>query len=420
MQVMKDAGDSGNVPRAADSDSGALAALRPELEIVRPLGRGSTSDVYLAREPLLQRLVALKVLRPELAADEVVRKRFAREAQSAARITHPHVTAVYRVGQLTGDVPYIVMEYVDGRTVAQIIAAQGPFGPAEARAVLASVAAALAAAHERGVVHRDVRPSNVYVENRTGRAVLGDFGIAALLASGAESATRLTAAGIRLGDTRYMSPEQLRGEAVTEQSDIYSFGLLAYEVLTGGSPYDAKTPAQLMIAHMTLDPRPLRALLPDANAAWLPVLERCLAKDPDRRPRARELAAALAAPTGTMAALAPAPRGSLQYFLDEIRRRRMYQVLGGYAAFAIALLGIAQAINEAFETRDSYRFLVVIILAGFPAALVLGWLYDISATGIQRTRSTVATRRSNVIKWAGLGLSIAIAALAGWLLLGRS
>jgi serine/threonine-protein kinase len=404
---------------AADG-AATLAELRPDLEVVRALGRGSTADVYLAREPALQRLVAVKVLRAELAADAVMRKRFEREAQSAARIAHPHVTAVHRVGRLSNDVPYIVMEYVDGRTVAEMVAARGAFAPVEARELLESVAAALAAAHDHGIVHRDVRAANIFVENRTGRAVLGDFGIAALLASGTDAATRLTAAGIRLGETRSMSPEQLCGAPVTEQSDVYSFGLLAYEVLTGRGPYDAKTDAQLMVAHMTLEPKPVRTLRPEVDAPWLPLVERCLAKDPNRRPRAGELAAALAVGPSAATATHTAP-GTLQHFLDEVRRRRMYQVLGAYAAVAFGVLGVAGEVFQAFDrlSRSSYQLIVLVTLAGFPVALVLGWLYDVSATGIHRTGATASTRRSAAIKWAGLALSVLVAAVAGWLLLRR-
>src|SRR5690606_22829751 len=142
-------------------------------------------------------------------------------------------TAVYRVGRLADDIPYMVLEYVDGRTVRDIVDSGTTFDYSYAKTLLASVAGALAAAHDRGIIHRDVRPANVFVENRTARAVLGDFGIAALLESGSSSAARLTAVGVKLGETRYMSPEQIRGDQLTEQSDVYAFGILAYEVLTG-------------------------------------------------------------------------------------------------------------------------------------------------------------------------------------------
>jgi serine/threonine protein kinase len=405
------------------SDAASIfAELRPDLEVVRSLGRGSTSDVYLMREKALQRLVAVKVLRADLVADVVVRKRFEREAQSAARVRHPHVVGVHRTGWVRNTVPYIVMEYVEGRTVADIVDGRGPFAIAEARALLESVASALAAAHDHGIVHRDVRPNNIYVENRTGRAVLGDFGIAARLESGTDSSTRLTAVGIRLGETRYMSPEQLHGDPVTEQSDVYSFGLLAYTVLTGRGPFEATTDAEYIVAHMTQQPKPLRMLRPDLNAPWLPLLEHCLAKDPNHRPRARELANAFAA-----AAHAPATSGGVHEdlgplgpFLEEMKRRRLYQVMAGYGAFTAAVFGAAQVLASAWDVpKTVYQGVILVTLIGFPFALVFGWVYDVSGRGIQRTHATAATRRARTFIWVGLGLSVALAAVVAWLLLGR-
>lgn len=399
--------------------SSRLQALQTDLEVVRPLGAGTTSHVYLAREPALQRLVALKVLRAELAADAVARQRFEREAQSAARITHPNVTAIHRVGWLTADVPYIVMEYIDGRTLRDLIESGGALDAAAGRALLAAVASALAAAHDRGIIHRDVCPGNIYLENRTGRAVLGDFGIAALLASGSASAVRLTGAGVLLGQTSYMSPEQIRGEPVTEQSDVYSFGVLAYDVLAGRGPYDAATDAQLLAAHVQREPLRLRELRPGIDATLAALIERCLAKDPNRRPRAQELAAALAAPgVSALDAARPPDRGPLAQFLDELRHRRVYRVVVGYGAFAIAVLGVAEVVYDAFDLSSfSYRILVAATLAGFPLAIVLAWLYDIRGDGIRRTRPTAASWRTRGLMWGGLAVSVLAAAVLGWLLL---
>jgi eukaryotic-like serine/threonine-protein kinase len=393
--------------------------LLPELEVIRTLGDGSTAQVYLAREPALQRLVAVKILRPELAADAVVRLRFEREAQSAARITHPHVTAIHRIGRLANDVPYIVMEYIDGRTVREIMDARGTFDPEEAGSILAAVASALGAAHDRGIVHRDVRPENVFVENRSGRAVLADFGIAALLETGSTVVTRLTAGGVRVGEVRHMSPEQVRGEAVTEQSDVYAFGIFAYELLAGEGPYIFRTEAQALAAHLRQRPRRLRELRTEVSPGLATLIERCLAKEPNRRPRAREVALALSSGPGAAAAAA-APGGSLALFVEELSRRRVYQVLVGYGAVALAVLGGTQVVYDAFDLpRWLYRLLVATTLAGFPAALVLSWLYDITASGIVRTRSRDARAAGHlrILKWGGLVASIAAAALLGWVFL---
>jgi tRNA A-37 threonylcarbamoyl transferase component Bud32 len=404
---------------ATGPDATVLPELQPDLEVLRLLGSGDTANVYLAREPALQRLVAVKVLRSDVAADTVARQRFEREAQSAARISHPNVTAVYRVGRLAGDVPYIVMEYIDGRTVRDILESGTAFQYPEARRLLASVAAALAAAHDRGIVHRDVRPGNVFVENRTARAVLGDFGIAALLESGAASAARLTAVGVKLGETRYMSPEQIRGEQVTEQSDVYALGILAYEVLAGRGPYEAKSDAQMIAAHLQKEPLKLRDLRGEVDAAVAALVERCLAKDPNRRPRAQEIAGALSATTAAAAGYAD-DLGPIGQLLEEMRRRRVYKVLVGYGAFALAVFGVAQGVDQAFPMSPfANQVLVVATLAGFPLALILAWAFDIRAGRIHRTRSIDSSSRARAMMWIGLGAIIAIVAALGWLLLGR-
>jgi serine/threonine protein kinase len=373
--------------------------------------------VYLAREPLLQRLVAVKVLRPEFAADSVSCLRFEREAQAAARVAHANVTIIHRVGRLPDGVPFMVMEYVDGRTLADLLAG-GPIDPAVARQLLASVASALAVAHYRGVVHRDVRPGNIFIDRLTGRAVLADFGIAALLESGTEAVTRLTAAGVTLGEPRYMSPEQIRGEPVTPQSDTFAFGVLAYETLTGRGPWDASN-APVVVAHLTLEPTPLRELRSDIDEKLASLIQRCLVTEPNRRPLADELAAALAATAETTITVDPAAdTGTVGLFLHELRRRRVYRVLVGYGAAALAVLGAANVVYDAFDLpRLGYQLLVGATLAGFPAALVLSWIFDLDGGHIQRTRPGSASGRTRPLLWAALVTSVAAASALGWLLL---
>jgi serine/threonine protein kinase len=400
-------------PREADET--LRAALLPELELIRPLGSGATAQVYLAREPALQRLVAVKALRPEVAADSVARQRFEREAQSAARIRHPNITAIYRVGRAPDERPFLVMEYVEGRTLADILASGTGFDEPAARALLSSIASALAAAHEQGIIHRDVRPGNVLVENRTGRAVLGDFGIAALLDSGSAAAVRLTAAGMVLGDARYHSPERLLGEAAMEQSDVYAFGLLAFEVLAGRGPFEARSDAEMVAAHLDRPPADLRTFRAEVSPGLARLVARCLAKDPKQRPLATEIVAQLeGAPSGSAAAEA----GSVGQFLAELRRRNVYQVMAAYSALAIAVLGISQGVFEAFElSRATYRLVVGATLAGFPVALALAWVYDIRAGAIERTRPARGTPRTRALAWGGLTASLLVAAAVGWLLL---
>ena len=385
--------------------------LLPEFEAARVLGAGATSIVYLARDVALQRLVAIKFLRPDRSFDAVTRLRFEREAQSAARIAHRNIPAIFRVGRLAGDVPYIVMEYIDGRSVRDMLASGKTFTMPEARTIVASVAGALAAAHERGIVHRDVQDGNVLTENRTDRVLLTDFGIAALMETGASMAPRLTQAGVRVGDPRYVSPEQVKGEPATEQSDIYALGILAYEVLAGRGPYDTSGPVDLALAHLERAPRPLRQLRSDVDAPFEQLIERCLAKQPAHRPRAQEVVAALNE-------VEPEPRGPLGEFMRELARRRVYRVFVAYVAFAVTIFGLAQVVYEAFElSRLSYQILVGGTLVGLPVALVISWLYDLRAGRLTRARPSGVAQRSSTVKWFALGLIVIVAALLGWLLL---
>lgn len=407
---------------AAALEERVRAELRPDLEVVRALGAGTTAHVYLAREAALQRLVAVKVLLPDVAADPILRQRFEREAQSAARIAHPNVTAIHRIGHLSDGVPYIVLEYVEGRTLRDVIDSGVSLDLPQARAVLASVAAALAAAHDRGIVHRDVRPGNVLLE-RTGRAVLGDFGLAALLESGASPNARLTAVGVRLGDARYMSPEHIRGEPVVEQSDVYSFGILAWELLTGAGPYEAKGDAQLMAAHLQQEPRKLLAVRAELDPTLAALIDTCLARDPNRRPLARDLTARLSTSVPQVAApaVAPAPeleRSTFDRFVHELRRRRVYQVVAAYGALALAALGLSQGANDAgLMSNDNYRRLVATILAGFPVALVLSWIFDLRNGRIKRTQSGVHSRSMRFLIWGALAVVGGVVALTAWLVL---
>jgi eukaryotic-like serine/threonine-protein kinase len=392
--------------------------LSPDLEIIRRVGRGSHATVYLAREPALKRLVAVKVLRPDLAGDLVLPRRFEREAQSAASIAHPNVTPIYRVGRLHSGVPYIVMEYIDGRTLADTLAAGGPLPLEKAHTVLASIASALAAAHAHGIVHRDVRPGNVFVEASTGRAVLADFGIAGLVESGDSTSTRLTAVGHRLGDMRYLSPEQVNGEPATVQSDVYSFGILAYETLTGRGPYEASNAQQIMVAHVRQEPRPLADLRPDIDPGMAAIIQRCLNKDPNHRPRSEELAAQLAAPEASTAE--PVPTG----FFAELKRRRVYQVAAGYLLVGSGLVEMANNFFPPLHIGEwALTVLAVLVVAGFPVALILSWIYDITATGIQRTTgggdAAALPLRTRIVPWLALAGSVVLAAAIVWLVMHR-
>ncbi|MFL5541942.1 MAG: serine/threonine-protein kinase [Longimicrobiaceae bacterium] len=404
------------------------AELAPDFRLLRLLGEGAMACVYLARETALERLVAVKVLRPEYAADPAAARRFQREARSAARIAHPNVAAVHRVGTLGGGTPYLVMEHVAGRTLADALAAGGAMEPERARAVLAQLAAALAAAHRHHVIHRDVRPGNVLLENETGRAVLGDFGIAAVMDGGGATPTRLTPLGDVLGDPRYLSPEQLLGERVTEAADVYSLGVVGYELLTLEGPFAAASNSRTVVAHLQAAPRPLRALCPAVDAALAGVLERCLAKKPEHRPRAAELARALAGPPGLALAAEPGDEPlfpALAAFARELKRRRVYRAGAAYAVGLFVLLQGADIVLPVLKVPPwTLTALLGAGLAGFPVVLVFTWIFDVTRTGIHRTEAlpdearTRGSRRARLaLQLAALGLSIALAGVLGWLVL---
>src|SRR5437762_7849497 len=196
------------------------SAVAGRYSLERELGRGGMGVVYLAREVRLDRPVAIKLLPPELAAQDRLRDRFLREARTAARLSHPYIVPIHAVDDV-GDFVFYVMAYVDGETLAQRVMSRGPLPPAEATRVLREVAWALAYAHAQGIVHRDIKPANILLERGTERAMVTDFGIARLVHTPGQ-----TGVGELLGTTEYMSPEQASGEPVDGRSDLYSLGVV--------------------------------------------------------------------------------------------------------------------------------------------------------------------------------------------------
>jgi hypothetical protein len=277
-------------------------ALQPTYLLVKRLGAGGMGAVFLAREPALKRSVAVKVLSAALAADPNARARFEREAQAVARRTHPNVVAIHALGELRDGRPYFVMQYVDGPSLSERVETEGPLGVEETKRLIGEVASALAAAHARGIIHRDVKPANVLYDRESGRALVTDFGIAAVRAAGETGAplTRLTGTGLALGTPQYMSPEQLLAEQVTERTDIYGLGLVGYELLTGRAPFAATTPQELIAAHLRDTPTPIATLRPEVDPELDAVLGRCLAKHADARPTAAEVAQRLLPGAGAL------------------------------------------------------------------------------------------------------------------------
>jgi serine/threonine protein kinase len=275
----------------------------PRFELEESLGSGGMSTVWRARDGTLDRSVAIKRLHAHLAADRGAAARFQQEARAAGSLSHPGVVAVYDAGE-DEEGPFIIMEYVEGESLHDLLEREGPLSPERASEVAVAVAEALHFGHERGVVHRDVKPSNVLLD-ADGRVRVADFGIARTL----DSTTPLTADGAVMGTASYVAPEVAMGEAATPASDTYSLGVLLYEMLTGRPPFVGETPISVLLAHQKEEPVP-PGRLAELPAGLEGVVLRALAKDPaERYQSAAEMAEVLRSPgemdaTRSMAAVA--------------------------------------------------------------------------------------------------------------------
>lgn len=250
--------------------------IQGRYRIDRLVGEGGMATVFVGRDLLLNRDVAVKVLRPQYAADPQFRLRFRREAQAAAGFSHPNIVDIYDVGETAG-APWFVMAYVPGQTLKEVIAAEAPFHPDDVAGLLQQLCSALDYAHERGYVHRDVKPQNILVDP-DGHAIVADFGIAKGLAD-----ADLTHTGAGLGTVHYLSPEQAAGQAATPASDVYATGVVAFEMLTGRLPFEAGTPVGVAMRHLHEPPPAPSDLLPSIPPAVDAVVLRALDKDPTRR-----------------------------------------------------------------------------------------------------------------------------------------
>jgi serine/threonine-protein kinase len=269
--------DSGERPLAAR----LAEALGTAFTIEGEIGRGGMGVVYRARDERLQRRVAIKVLPPELAFQKDIRERFTREAQTAARLSHPHIVPIHNVGEGQGLV-YFVMGYVDGESVAARIRRRGRLPAEEVRRIMRETADALSAAHALSVIHRDIKPDNILLEGTRGRVMVTDFGIAKALSS--SSGATLTGVGVAIGTPAFMSPEQAAGERdIDGRSDLYSLGVVTYQMLTGELPFSAPSVAGILMKQITEPAPDLRIKRPDIPEDLALAVARCLEKDPGNR-----------------------------------------------------------------------------------------------------------------------------------------
>lgn len=273
---------AGTPERGGPPDRGAVhggVVLNDRYEMQQRIGRGGMAEVYLARDVLLDRLVAIKVLFPEYATDPAFVERFRREAQSAANLNHPNIVSVYDWGR-SENTYFMAMEYVPGRTLAEALHDVGPIDAMKAAEVGIEVAAALSFAHRNNVVHRDIKPGNILIGS-SGQLKVADFGIARALGSPADA--NLTQAGAVMGTAAYFSPEQAQGGQPDPRSDLYSLGIVLYEMVAGQPPFLGESSLSVAYKQVHEQPQPLHELAPDVPRAFEAIVARLLAKDPNRR-----------------------------------------------------------------------------------------------------------------------------------------
>jgi serine/threonine-protein kinase len=385
---------------ARTDHTGSLVADRYRLE--RKLGSGGMADVWLAEDQELGRHVAVKILHERYANDEQFVERFRREATHAAGLSHPNIVSIYDRGVSDGSY-YIVMEYIEGRTLKELIVTRGPCPIPVAISYTRQILAALRYAHKNGIIHRDIKPHNVIVD-REGRVKVADFGIARA------GASEMTEAGSIVGTAQYLSPEQARGAPVDESSDLYSTGIVLYELLTGTVPFNGETPVEIAMKHLSQTPEAPSALRPDIPHDLDLVVLRALAKEPAERYRTAaeldrdlELVArgdAVGTETATAATMVLAGAGAI----DATAATRAAAPLGGAGSGTYGGDERYRAYDGPSVRHRSW-WPWVLGLGALVAVAVGGWfLYDNVQHQIQKSQPLVVQQYTGIIESRAVSL----------------
>jgi len=347
-------------------------ALAGRYVLERRLGRGGMGVVYLARELRLDRKVAIKLLPPDRAIQPAARERFLREARTAAQLSHPGIVPIFAVHEVS-DLVYFAMAYVDGDTLGRRVRKRGPMPYDTAARLLEEVARALAYAHDRGVVHRDVKPDNILLDLATGRALVSDFGIARVGSGTTTGPQRV------VGTAEFMSPEQVLGERVDPRSDLYSLGVVGFFALSGELPFVGPDDMTVLARHVSDPPPRLASVAPAVPPRLAETIDRCLAKDPGARfPNGAALADALAAALDRRAAVA------VRAFVTEARQLSTTALLyGAFAAVALPLF-VARLLRPEEPRALAATLAAVATIAAVPLVVMVARVRRLRKAGYGR------------------------------------
>jgi TolB-like protein/Flp pilus assembly protein TadD len=385
-------------------------------KLSEPIGTGGMGEVYLATDIVAGRKAALKLLPTRFTGDAERLKRFQQEARAVVRLNHPNILTIYEIGE-DHSIHYIASELIEGETLRERLV-HGRMQLSEAVDIAIQVVSALAAAHQVGIIHRDIKPENIMLRP-DGYVKVLDFGIAKLAEQ--EVPTTIpkdealllveTNLGSVLGTVRYMSPEQACGAPVDKSTDIWSLGVVLYEMVTGHAPFTGDTPREVMSAILEKEPPPLTRYVAHAPAELPQIISKTLRKGRGQRyNRAHELLEALKDLRRKLEFESFSGSG----FFEEVKRRKVYRVAAAYIIAAAAMIQLASAAFPAWDLPNwALRLVIVLLLIGFPLALILGWAFDLTSQGIRVTPGTHRRRSAIVLVATG----VIISAAAGFFLL---